>query len=191
MTIAIMILVLVNTAAIAYLATVIFEIRDGVQSYYPSLVKIMAEQRDVLQSTLDSINRWSDISADIVDHIERVEDMEGDIKDIFEWIHSVDDNVADMRKDIQLIRDPLTNGVFTASTKKIEKDILEIKEKLSPENYSWDDFNRIIVDTSKYNYTDGDTDGDISIVGFPPIQAEKLNKIVRGDDNGNDNNRTE
>ena len=122
MTIAILILVLINTAAIAYLTTVIFEIRDGVQSYYPSLVKIMAEQRDVIQGTLDSINRWSDLCEDIIDHIERVEDMEGDIKDIFEWIHSIDDNVANMRMDIQKILDKFDEDAYNYINASIKKD---------------------------------------------------------------------
>lgn len=165
MTIAILILVLVNTVAIAYLASVIFEIRDGVQSYYPSLVKIMAEQRDVIQGTLDSINRWSDLCEDIIDHIERVEDMEGDIKDIFEWIHSVDDNVADMRMDIQETDTKLGDLMaahdrnvlmLSDALQSLQRDILDIKNK-SPEKRSLDDLNLITVDTA----TNGDTDGDI------------------------------
>lgn len=159
MTIAILILVLVNTAVIAYLVSVIFEIRDGVQSYYPSLVKIMAEQRDVIQGTLDSINRWSDLCEDIIDHIERVEDMEGDIKDIFEWIHSIDDNIAGMRMDIQETDTKLGDlmAVHDLDILKIKKKISEIKEYLGLEDEEEYDQNHITVDTA----TNGDTDGDI------------------------------
>ena len=181
MTIAILILILVNTAAIAYLASVIFEIRDKMNNVYPELIEIFNEQRNIIHGILDSMNRWSDLCADIISHIERVEDMEGDIKDIFEWIHSVDDNVADMRKDIQLIQDLVTNTTLFTSTRKIEKDICEIKEKLSPENYSWDDCNWVEVEGVKYNDADGDTDGDISVVRYPSIQAD-LVELTKGED---------
>lgn len=201
MTIAILILVLINTAAIAYLATVIFEIRDKTNNVYPELIEIFNEQRNIINGILDSMNRWSDLCADIISHIERVEDMEGDIKDIFEWIHSVDDNIAgmrmdiqetdtklgdlmavhdrdvqDIRKDIRLIYDPLTNGIFT-STRKIEKDILEIKEKLSPEKYNWDDWSHITVDNANH----GDTDGDTSIVRYPSIDTDLVD-LKKGED---------
>lgn len=208
MTIAIIILVLINTVAIAYLASVIFEIRDKTNNVYPELIEIFNEQRNIINGILDSMNRWSDLCADIISHIERVEDMEGDIKDIFEWIHSIDDNVAnmrmdiqetdtklgdlmavhdrdvqDIRKDIQLIYDPLTNGVFT-STRKIERDIQEIKEKLSPEKYNWDDWNKIMVNTAEGNDTDGDIPNDVirGCSDYPTFLSKKMNTTLEGED---------
>lgn len=125
MTIAISVTALIEAIALVYFGLVILEIRYKMNNVYPELIKIINDQQNVLQGTLDSIHRWSDISADIVDHIERVEDMEGDIKDIFEWIHSVDDNIADMRKDIQKIFEKFDEDAYhyiNASTMKA-KDI--------------------------------------------------------------------
>ena len=144
MTIAIMILVLINTVGIAYLATVIFEIRDDMNNVYPELTKILDEQNKLLQNTLDSLDKWADTTADLIAHVERIEDLEGDIKDIFEWIHSVDNNIADMRRDIQDTETKLGDLMavydrnalmFFNDIHSLQKDIREIKEK-SPEKYS-------------------------------------------------------
>ena len=163
MTIAIMIIMLVNTTAIAYLATVIFEIRDKTNNVYPELMKIIKEQRDILLGTLDSMHRWSDLSADIIDHLERVEDMEGDIKDIFEWIHSIDDNIAGMRMDIQETDTKLGDlmAVHDRDILKINKKISEIKTHLGFEDEEEYDCNQIIYDADNHGDTDGDTPTNI------------------------------
>lgn len=195
MTIAIAIMMLVNILVLIRLTTIIFEVRDGVQNYYPSLVKIMTEQRDVLQSTLDSINRWSDLSSDIISHIERVEDMEGDIKDIFEWIHSVDNNVADMRRDIQDTETKLGDLMavhdrnaltFFNDLQSLQKDITEIKTSIDTNAY-WK-----IRSAIENVDTDGDSPTSI-IIGhddYPTFMSKKMNIELEGDAT-DDNNRTE
>lgn len=162
----ILIMALAIIALLVYMSTVIFEIRDKTNNVYPELIKIIGEQNKVLQTNLDAMTRWSDLSADIISHIECVEDMEGDIKDIFEWIHSVDNNVADMRRDIQDTETKLGDlmavydkNVLTFSDvlQSLQKDIREIKKKLGPEKCNWNDWSHITVDADNH----GDTDGDI------------------------------
>ena len=179
----ILIMALAIIVLLVYMSTVIFEIRDKTNNVYPELMKIIAEQRDILQGTLDAAKTWCDIGEDIINHIDRVEDMEGDIKDIFEWIHSVDNNIADMRRDIQDTETKLgdlmavydrnilkfDNDVkdvrkdiqliqdHVANTLKIRKDISEIKEYLGFEDEEEYDLTHITVDNANH----GDTDGDI------------------------------
>ena len=183
MIIAIMILVIINIAAVAYLAMLIFDMHDKMLDGFSSHLETMKLQNELLRNDLDALNRWSDLSADIISHIERVEDMEGDIKDIFEWIHSVDNNVADMRRDIQDTETKLgdlmavydrnilkfDNDVkdirkdiqliqdHVTNTLKIRKDISEIKEYLGFEDEEEYDLTHITVDNANH----GDTDGDI------------------------------
>ena len=166
MTIAIMILVLVNTAAVAYLAMTIFDMHDHVSKGFNSQLEIMKLQNELLRNDLDALNRWADTTTDLIAHVERIEDLEGDIKDIFEWIHSVDNNVADMRRDIQDTETKLGDlmavydknvSTFSDALLSLQKDIRKIKEKPGPERYNWNDWTHIAVDNSDY----GDTDGDI------------------------------
>ena len=153
MTIAIMILVLVNTAAVAYLAMTIFDMHDHVSKGFNSQLEIMKLQNELLRNDLDALNRWADTTADLIAHVERIEDLEGDIKDIFEWIHSVDDNVAGMRMDIQETDTKLGDlmAVHDRDILKIKKKISEIKEYLGFE------------DEEEYDLYHGDTDGDTPI----------------------------
>ena len=159
MTIAISVVVLIDAIALVYFGLAILEIREKMNNVYPELMKIINAQQDVLNGTLDSLRRWSDLSADIIDHIERVEDMEGDIKDIFEWIHSVDDNVAGMRMDIQDTDTKLGDlmAIHDRDILKIKKKISGIKEHLGFEDEEEYDRTNIIVDDANH----GDTDGDI------------------------------
>lgn len=164
MTVAISIVVLIEAIAIIYFGLAILEIREKMNNVYPELMKIINEQQDVLNGTLDSLRRWSDLSADIIDHIERVEDMEGDIKDIFEWIHSVDDNIADMRMDIQETDTKLGDLMavhdrdilkFNNNFQSLQKDITEIKTGIDMNAY-WK-----IRSTIENVDTDGDTPTNI------------------------------
>lgn len=158
MTIAIMILVLVNTAAVTYLAMTIFDMHDHVSKGFNSQLEIMKLQNELLRNDLDALNRWADTTADLIAHVERIEDLEGDIKDIFEWIHSVDDNVAGMRMDIQETDTKLGDlmAVHDRDILKIKKKISEIKEYLGFEDEEEYDRTHITVDNSDHSDTDGD-----------------------------------
>ena len=160
MTIAIMILVLVNTAAVAYLAVTIFDMHDHVSKGFNSQLEIMKLQNELLRNDLDALNRWADTTADLIAHVERIEDLEGDIKDIFEWIHSVDNNVADMRRDIQDTETKLGDLMFAydrnvqklfEDLQSLQKDITEIKTSIDTNAY-WKIRSAI---------ENGGTDGDI------------------------------
>lgn len=158
MTAAISVVVLIEAIALVYFGLAILEIRDKMNSTYPELVKLMAEQNKLLRNNLDILNKWADTTEDLIAHVERVEDMEGDIKDIFEWIHSVDDNIAGMRMDIQETDTKLGDlmAVHDRDILKIKKKISEIKEYLGFEDEEEYDRYHTAVDTDN-----GDTDGDI------------------------------
>lgn len=188
MTVAISIVVLIEAIAIIYFGLAILEIRDKMNNVYPELMKIINDQQDVLNGTLDSLRRWSDLSADIIDHIERVEDMEGDIKDIFEWIHSIDDNVANMRMDIQETDTKLgdlmavhdKNVLLSFSDlQNLQKDITEIKTSIDMNAY-WK-----IRSAIESVDTDGDIPKDV-IIGrsdYTTLLSKKMNVKLEGDNN--------
>lgn len=159
MIIAIMVLVLVNTAVVAYLAMLIFDMNDKVLNGLKSQLEIMKLQNKLLRDDLDALSKWEDTTADLIAHVERIEDMEGDIKDIFEWIHSIDDNVAGMRMDIQETDTKLVDlmavhdrdmQTFSNNLQSLQKDITEIGTNIDT-NACWI---RSVIDN-------GDTDGDI------------------------------